>query len=224
LELPLDSGQLPNARAVSELVAAIGLSPGQDVRLRITLSGGLATPDGVGARSVLWMAAGPLPPSQLAPGAIVARCILVDPSDPLARHKTLNYWRKRIAHSQAVEQGTDDVLCLTPKGDVCEATRSNIFLVKGRRLLTPGTDGPLLAGIMRRLVLDRGSRLGLEVLEGRVSWESLAGADEAFLTNSVRGMLSISRLLTADLPAPGPVTRQLWGDVVSWLEGGGTTP
>jgi branched-chain amino acid aminotransferase/4-amino-4-deoxychorismate lyase len=54
--------------------------------------------------------------------------------------------------------------------------------------------------------------------------ESLAGADEAFLTNSVRGMLPIARLINAELPAPGPVTRRLWSDIVSWLKRGGTTP
>src|SRR5438128_1858355 len=83
---------------------------------------------------------------------------------PLARHKTLNYWRKRIAYTQAVEEGADEVLCVTPDGLVWEGTRSNIFLIKGRRLLTPATDGPLLAGIMRRVVLDHAARLGLEVV------------------------------------------------------------
>src|SRR5205814_3568329 len=119
--------------------------------------------------------------------AVLRRSIQVAADDPLTRHKTLNYWRKRIAYTQAVEEGADEVLCVTPDGLVCEGTRSNIFLIKGRRLLTPGADGPLLAGILRRVVLDRAARLGLEVVEGPVSMESLGAAGEAFLTNSVRG-------------------------------------
>ena len=58
-----------------------------------------------------------------------------------------------------------------------------------------------------------------------LSYEYTAGtAGEAFLTSSVRGMLPIARLLNSDLPSPGPVTRQLWNDILPWLESGGTTP
>src|SRR5262249_37751367 len=112
----------------------------------------------------------------------------------------------------------------TPENLICEASRSNVFLVRSRRLLTPGTGGPLLPGIMRRVVLDRAARLGLEVGEGPVPSAEIAKADEAFLTNSVRGMLPVARLLDAELPAPGPVTSQLWNDIVSWLESGVTAP
>ena len=69
--------------------------------------------------------------------------------DPLARHKTLNYWRKRIAQAQAKQAGSDDVLGLTADGLICETCRANVFLVEGRRLITPGLDGPLLPGVMR---------------------------------------------------------------------------
>ena len=129
-----------------------------------------------------------------------------------------------LTAARAVEEGADEVLCVTPEGLACEGTRSNIFLIAGRRLITPGADGPLLAGILRRVVLDRAARLGLEAVEGPVSMESLGAAGEAFLTNSVRGMLPIARLLGVDLPAPGPLTQQLWSDILPWLESGGTAP
>jgi branched-subunit amino acid aminotransferase/4-amino-4-deoxychorismate lyase len=106
---------------------------------------------------------------------------------------------------------------------ICEATRSNVFLVRDRRLLTPGTDGPLLPGIMRQVVIDHAVRIGLDVLEGPMPREVIAAADEAFLTNSGRGMLPVARLLDVDLPVPGPVTARLWSEVSSWLESGGMT-
>ena len=49
-------------------------------------------------------------------------------------------------------------------------------------------------------------------------------ADEAFLTSSLRGMLPIARLLDRELPAPGPMTRRLWAEILPWLESGGTIP
>ncbi len=80
-----------------------------------------------------------------------------------------------------------------------------------------------MPGIVRRIVLDHAPGLGLEVVEGPVTRNSLSTADEAFLTNSVRGMLPVSRLFHRTLPAPGPVTQRLWGEILSWLESGGTT-
>jgi branched-subunit amino acid aminotransferase/4-amino-4-deoxychorismate lyase len=73
-------------------------------------------------------------------------------------------------------------------------------------------------------VLEHAERLGLEVQEGRVPMESLPTADEAFLTNSVAGMLPVSQLFRRELPAPGPVTQRLWSEILPWLESGGTFP
>jgi branched-chain amino acid aminotransferase len=221
LGLPLESSQLPDAQAVFRLIEAnrTSLTPGQDVRLRLTLSGGLPTTPVSG--SVLWMTAGPLPPLIREPGAVITHFIEITADDRLSRHKTLNYWRKRIAHAQAVEDGADEVLCLTPERLICEGSRANVFLVDGRRLCTPGLDGPLLPGIMRQVVLERAAQNGLEIEEGPLSVERLFSADEAFLTSSLRGILPIARLLDHELSAAGPLTRQLRDEVLLWLESGG---
>jgi branched-chain amino acid aminotransferase len=221
LGLPLEPGQLPDSGAVALLIAANRdvVPAGQDARLRITLSGGPATmaPSG----SLLWMAVGPLPPPHQQPGAIISESFEVTADDPLARHKTLNYWRRRIAHAHAIAAGSDEVLCVTHDGRICEAARSNIFLVEGGRLCTPGPDGPLLPGVMRRVVLQRASEAGVKVEEDSLQVERIRNADEAFLTNSVRGVVPIAGLMGVDLQAPGNITRKLWEHVLRWLERGG---
>ncbi len=224
LDLPLDQDDLPDVRAVFDLIEANrdSLAPGQDVRLRLTLSGGLATTPS--SLSVLWMTAKPLSPPTHLSGAVITQSMQVATDDPLARHKTLNYWRKRIAQAQAIKAGSDDVLSVTPDGLICETCRANVFLVEGRRLLTPGLDGPLLPGVMRGVVLERATRLGIEVEEGPLPLERISTADEAFMTNSLSGMLPIARLLNRKLSAPGPITRQLWDETLPWLERVGTTP
>jgi branched-subunit amino acid aminotransferase/4-amino-4-deoxychorismate lyase len=223
LRLPLETVQLPDSCDVSDLIAASHavLPSGQDARLRITLSGGLETTPPSG--SILWMSARTLVPFHR-PGAVITRSIEVAKDDALARHKTLNYWRKRIAHEQGLQDGSDDVLCLASGRFILEATRANIFLVEGERLLTSGLDAPLLPGVMRRLVLDRAAALGLEREEGPLPLERIGTASEAFLTSAVQGMLPIARLMHVELPSPGPVTRRLWNDILPWLESGGTTP
>ncbi len=223
LDLPIDLGHLPDVQAVARIREDCGMPLGCDVRLRITVSGGVCEAGHVVQGSTVWMAAGPLPPPFRTPGIRITRSILVHPEDVLARHKTLNYWRLRMAQSRAMSEGSDEVLCATPDGLLCEASRSNLFLVEGSRLTTPSTDGPLLPGIMRRIVLDHARRMGFEVIECPVPMSALSTADEVFLTNSVRGMLPVSRLFHRTLPAPGPVTQRLWGEILSWLESGGTT-
>jgi branched-chain amino acid aminotransferase len=220
LGLPLEPSQLPDAQAVFQLIEAnrASLTPGQDVRLRLTLSGGLATTPV--SSSVLWMTAGPLPPPIQEPGTVITHCIQVAADDPLSRHKTLNYWRKRVAHAQALEGGADEVICLTPERLICEASRANVFLVNGRRLSTPGVDGPLLPGIMRRVVLELAARIGLEVEQGPLPVERLFSADEAFLTSSLRGILPIARLMEHEMTAPAPMTQQLRNAILVWLESG----
>ncbi len=220
------SGQLPDLHAVEELIAIhVKQAPGpvEAVRLRITLSGGESNlKPGVNS-GVLWMTVGTLANSAPERVAVIKRSIQVTADDPLARHKTLNYWRKRLAMDEATAEGADEVLCLTPDQFVCEGTRTNIFLVEGQRLVTPSTDGPLLPGIMRGVVLDHARRLGYEVVECPVPTASLSVADEVFLTNSVWGVVPVSRLLDRTLPAPGPVTQRLWGAILPWLESRGTT-
>jgi branched-chain amino acid aminotransferase len=224
LGLALEARQLPDDRAVARLIAAneTALGAGADARLRITLSGGLSTSPPSG--SVLWMTVQPLPATGRAAGAILTQSIEVARDDPLARHKTLSYWRKRRAHADALAAGSDEVLCVTADRFLCEASRSNVFLVEGRRLYTPGAEGPLLPGVMRALVLERAARIGLEVHEGPLPLARVTTAAEAFLTNSVRGIVPISRLLDAELPAPGSTTERLWDDILPWLETGGESP
>ncbi len=167
LGLPLLADQLPGAAAVSELIAANreSLPAGQDVRLRIALSGGIVT--ATESRSTVWMTTGPLPPPLRGQGAVISRCMVVDRNDPLVRHKTLNYWRNRLAHESAVLEGDDEVLTVTADNMICEATRTNVFLVDGPRLQTPSTSGPLLAGIMAESSWSRQSDWGSSSMKAR---------------------------------------------------------
>jgi branched-subunit amino acid aminotransferase/4-amino-4-deoxychorismate lyase len=223
LELRLDPSQLPDEQDVAALLLAgatvTGAAGTSDLRCRITCSGGTAGDSS--ASSIVWMTARPLPPPLRQGGARITGSIQVATDDPLARHKTLNYWRKRIAHQQAVRGGSDEVLCTTHDRRICEGSCSNLFLVVGQRIWTPGLDDPLLPGVMRLLVLETAARIGIEAREGSLTFAHLATADEAFLTNSVRGLVPVGHLLGHELAAPGELTRRLWNEVLQWLESGG---
>jgi branched-subunit amino acid aminotransferase/4-amino-4-deoxychorismate lyase len=221
LGLPWEPGDFPGEDDVRRLHAATGRAGSEDIRVRITLTGGAPSPVDGRPRGTLWMAASPLPPPLTGAGARVLRSMILDPDDPLIRHKTLNYWRRRIELERAAEQGSDEVLCLTPDWDILEGGRSNIFLVEDGVLITPGLDEPLLDGVMRRVVIEHARACAIPVEESPVSYDTITLADEAFLTNSVRGMLPVARLPHAEFPVPGPLTKRLWETILPWLESGG---
>lgn len=218
LGLPLDPSALPDATAVAALLRANRFEG--DAAVRITGSGGPSESGG----SVIWMRAVPLPPPIRADGAVVESFWEVSYNDPLARHKTLNYWGRRLAYETAQSNGDDETLSRTRDGCIWEGSRTNLFVVLGNIVTTPRPDGPLLPGIMRGLVLERARQIGFEVGEGEYHRGSLTMAHEVFLTNSVRGILPVRRIWSRRLPSPGPVTQRLWDDIRPWLEAGGTPP
>jgi branched-subunit amino acid aminotransferase/4-amino-4-deoxychorismate lyase len=223
LRLPLIAEMLPDASAVAALMEAEGRAG--DAMLRITLSGGLSKSSG----STLWMRSAPIPPPIGPEGATLGGAEVgweASARDPLAGHKTLNYWRKRLAHEDARRRGEDEVLGWTPEGSLAEGSRTSVFAVAGGTLWTPdAATCPLLPGILRGLVAERAPRLGLEVREvARFGPERLDAAEEVFLTNSVRGIVPVGRIGPRRLEVPGPATARLWEDLRTWLESGGREP
>ncbi len=213
LGLEFDDAQWPDEHAVIAMFTG-----SHDRRLRITLSGGLSDANGRGA--TLWMTASPLPTPLKGSGAIAASTLDVVASDLLARHKTLNYWRMRLAHQRALEQGHDEVLCVTPDRLVHQGTRTNIVYVESGSIITPADDGPVLPGIMREVVMEHARRLGLTTRREPTPLERLQDADEAFLTSSVRGIVPLIQVIDRRWPGPGELTRLLWNTILPWLETG----
>jgi branched-chain amino acid aminotransferase len=77
-----------------------------------------------------------------------------------------------------------------------------VFLVSGGRLVTPPLSAGCLAGVTRGLVIQWAG-----AAEEDLPLIALAGADEAFLTGTSRGVQPIRAVDGTELPVvPGPVT------------------
>ncbi len=222
LGLPLDRSTLPDARSVADLLAA-GEGAG-DALLRITLTGGTSA----GGGGIVWMQARPLPPPTRAGGAIVeTRGWTVAPDDPLARHKSLNYWGRRLAYERAREGDHADEGLGVTEGDGCvrEGSRTNLFLIRGGTLATPNLCGRIVPGIMRGVVLEHARRAGLVAEERPIPLDLLPEADEIFLTNSVRGILPVAGLVGGLRRwSDRPITGRLWAEILPRLHRGVLTP
>jgi len=109
----------------------------------------------------------------------------------------------------ARERGAEEGLFLNTKDCLAEGTVTNLFLVKGDHILTPGHDSGILSGITRAYLMASGPNLE----ECQLGLADLLAADEAFLTNAV---LEVAPLVRVDGQAigsgrPGPVTERILG-------------
>jgi branched-chain amino acid aminotransferase len=120
--------------------------------------------------------------------------------------KTTSYAENVVALARAAEHGAVEALFANTRGELCEATGSNVFVVTDGVLRTPPLSSGCLAGISRELVLEWCRDAGLEVREEPLPMNVLAHADEVFLTSSIKDVMPVSAVDGRELPAPGPVT------------------
>lgn len=107
------------------------------------------------------------------------------PINALSGFKSSNSLLYVLASIFSQENNFDDVIIQNENGNLIEATSSNIFIVKGRKIITPPlADGPV-AGIFRKQVFTVAINTGIEIIEKTLTESDLQIADEIFLTNSI---------------------------------------
>lgn len=152
-----------------------------------------------------------LPTSIYTDGVSVVSVSTFRPSDAARGAKVGNYLESILALKEARASGAHEALILSYDGCLVEGTTSNVFALCGGRLLTPPVTETLLPGITRALVIAAAKSLSLEVVERRMDPQDLAGADEVFLTSTIREVVPV---VTSDGFAigtgkPGPLTRTI---------------
>ncbi len=125
--------------------------------------------------------------------------------------KSIDYWPYLKAYHAARARGFDEVILLNTHGFVAEGTRSNIFVVDKGSLCTPPLSSGCLDGVTRRGVIKMAGRLKILVLEKNLLPRQVSQADEIFLTNSLIGIMPVTRLRqkTIGSGVMGPVTARL---------------
>jgi branched-chain amino acid aminotransferase len=218
------------ANGITALLAADDFDgPTADASVRITVSRGpfrgrgLLPPDEVVEATIAIQAwpVTPPPVDHLERGLhLVASAVRRDPTSPLAALKTTSRAEYVFARLEARRAGADDALFLTIDGHLSEGTSANLFLVRrapgdvSAELATPALECAILPGTTRSWLLAWGGRVGLRPVEGRLTKDDLAAADEAFLSSSVAGVLPVTRFEGAPIGAglPGPWTRRARAD------------
>ncbi len=133
--------------------------------------------------------------------------------------KTGNYLNSVLALAESHAAGADDALLLDLRGQVTEASTSNVFFVQDGVVVTPPLGLGMLEGVTRGLVIEVARGEGLIVREEPHGPEALAAADELFVTSTMREVMAVTSLLLLEGAEPdrrvvaggkpGPITSRL---------------
>jgi branched-chain amino acid aminotransferase len=210
LDFPCDRDAIRAA-----LLQTAARCPRPTTRLRLTLSRGictgLQTPPAQNARVIITATRYREPDeAQRAAGAV---CVFApnrraNPLSHLPQMKRGNYADCLYAARHASAKGAREALFLDADGCVLEGATSNLFIIENKSLVTPEAGELVLAGIMRRQVLQTATNLGLRIEERPIGKQALLQADEAFLTNALIGILPIGRVGNTPLKR-GPLALEL---------------
>ncbi len=125
--------------------------------------------------------------------------------------KTLNYLNNILAKIEAINAGVQEALLLNSQGYVTECTGENVFLVRGKNLLTPPPYVGILKGITRDAVMRLGREMGLSVREEIFTRHDLYTADEVFLTGTAAEIVPVVKIDNRIIGSgkPGKITQTL---------------
>lgn len=184
---------LPGFAAMSEvwqpLLSQNNLTKGH-ARLRTVITGGFSQgPLTVSDIPTILVTAGK---SGAPENASPVRCAVVRDFPRIARCvlencKRLDYTRAFAARRRAVSMGAEEAILINTDGNIACAATSNIYIREGGMLITPPLKDGVLAGVTRRLMLERG-----EAIEESISEERLKAAEAVYITNSFTGLRPVT--------------------------------
>lgn len=109
--------------------------------------------------------------------------------------KTGNYLNNILCLHEARSRGADEVVICNRQGEITEAAVSNIAFVRRGEVITPPLGAGILAGITRRLLIDRvAPAAGIVVKEETVLPEDLSAMDECFLLSSTKDITPVAAI------------------------------
>ena len=131
--------------------------------------------------------------------------------DPTVGIKSLAYAASILGLEEARRRGADEGLWLNERGHVFQACTGNVFVVRGRAVVTPSLGDGARDGVMRAYAIETLREFGLSVRQSKVRIATLASASEVFLTSSLGGVRPVVRIDAKNVRTggPGPISRRL---------------
>ena len=105
----------------------------------------------------------------------------------LAGVKHLNRLENVLARAEWSDPSIAEGLLLDENGHAISGTMTNLFIVEGSTVLTPGLSRCGVAGVTRERVMEAAASRGMVCREEQFTWQRVLDAQEVLLVNSVVG-------------------------------------
>jgi len=213
----------PGDAALEADVARLAAAEAPEGVLRLVLTrgdGGRGYAPSPGATGRRIAALYPLPPAGPAPMSLGICATRLGHSTALGGLKHLGRLEQVLAAGEVAAAGWDEGLMLDDSDCVVEATRHNLFFVRGGRVLTPPLAGCGVAGVMRGMILEALAAVGLAGGEAALRYDELHEIEGMFLSNAVVGVRSVRLVAGRALPhvqVPEALREALVAAGVAWL-------
>lgn len=122
------------------------------------------------------------------------------------------YANAAFAKTEAMLNGYDEAIVLSPEGKVSEGSAENLFMVRRGQLVTPGVTESILEGITRAAIMELArNELGLDTVVRPIDRSELYIADELFLCGTGAQVSAVTRVdhRPVGTGGIGPVTGKL---------------
>jgi branched-chain amino acid aminotransferase len=121
------------------------------------------------------------------------------------------YLNSVLAKIESFKAGYDEAILLDDKGNVCEGSGENIYVVRDGVIATPGPTASILDGINRRSVIRIARDLGYAVVERDIARAELYLADEVLLSGTAAELVPVREIDDHAIGTgrPGEVTTTL---------------
>lgn len=138
--------------------------------------------------------------------------------------KTGNYQENIKAFKEAKRAQSLDALMINPQGFVTEGTTSNIWIVKGDKIITPPLEDGLLNGLTRQALFEMQFKNALpgplSITEASLTPQDFFVADECFMTSTTRNLVPVTTIGKRPIGSgkPGNATLKLLKSYLQYVE------
>ena len=132
-----------------------------------------------------------------------------------------NYANGQLIKMEAVLNGYVEGIALDTAGYVSEGSGENIFVVRGKEILTPPLGNSVLPGITRDCIINFAEELGYTISEQVIPREMLLISDEVFFTGTaaeITPIASIDKILVGT-GKRGPATAKFQEKFFAYIDG-----
>ena len=140
---------------------------------------------------------------------------------PAAAKIAGNYLSGQLVKMEALANGYDEGIALSPGGTISEGSGQNVFLVADDVLYTPPIDGTMLTGITRDTIITLARDANIPVVEKTLPREMLYTADEVFMTGTASEVTPVRSVdkLKVGTGKVGPITRTIQSEYLDIVKG-----